>query len=318
MLHLGLKSLPIVTLPFVVDFIVQRNELRVFFGDIAHDITLELAPEIEVFQPDEVGLVLGPLDDGRNIRDAGEDRGDEAHRADALVMEPLHGGQTPFNAGSIVHVVLELLVQGVDRPGNRCLRKCFQEVDIPQDQVRLGGDHDLCRCPPELFQQHPGALVSSLVLVVAVGDGADDDALPVIFVRIGDARPVFHIQERAPLFRMAGKALHKRGVTVSASVRAAHIWINGKSSHGQGGFRHDSLDILVGQRSNGRHDYQLRGSWRIFPSVMGLSASPNALALYWMHSIVRFSWPLFFRARFPSGDTRITVPSRTGKISPST
>ena len=97
----------------------------------------------------------------------------------------------------------------------------------------LGGDHDLCRCPPELFQQHPGALVSSLVLVVAIRDGADDDALPVIFVRIGDARPVFHIQERAPLFRMAGKTLHKRGVTISASVRTAHIWINGKSSHGQ-------------------------------------------------------------------------------------
>ena len=129
-------------------------------------------------------------------------KGDEAHRADALVMEGLHGRQAPFNAGGIVHVVLESLVQGVDRPGYRHFWESLQQVDVPQDQVRLGGDHDLCRCPPELFQQHPGAPVRSLVLVVAVGDGADDDALPVVFVRIGDARPVFYIQERAPLFRM--------------------------------------------------------------------------------------------------------------------
>ena len=36
---------------------------------------------------------------------------------------------------------------------------------------------------------------------------------------------------------------------------------------------------------------------------MGLSASVKALALYWMQSMVRFSFPLFFMARFPPGAT---------------
>jgi len=64
--------------------------------------------------------------------------------------------------------------------------------------------------------------------------------------------------------------------------------------------------------------YHFSSSWRITPSVMGLSASPKALALYWMQSIVRFSLPVFFSARLPSGATRTMVPSLTGNISPST
>src|SRR5574344_678845 len=101
-------------------------------------------------------------------------------------------------------------------------------------------------------------------------------------------------------------------------MRAAYIRIDGVSPHWKGRFGHDGLDVLIGQCCDSRHDYQLRGSLRILPSALGLSASPKALALYWMHNIVMFSLPLFFKARLPSGDTRITDPSRTGKISPST
>ena len=64
--------------------------------------------------------------------------------------------------------------------------------------------------------------------------------------------------------------------------------------------------------------YHFSSSCRITPSVMGLSASVKALALYWMQSIVRFSLPVFFSARLPSGATRTMVPSLTGNISPST
>ena len=54
-------------------------------------------------------------------------------------------------------------------------------------------------------------------------------------------------------------------------------------------------------------NYQFRGSFRILPSVMGLSASVKAFALYWMQSIVKFSLPVFFNARLPSGATRTIV-----------
>ena len=92
------------------------------------------------------------------------------------------------------------------------------------------------------------------MLIVAVGDGADDDALPVVFVRIGNARPVLHVQESAPFLSVAGKALHERGVTVPAGMRAANVRIDRVSSHGKGGFGHDGLDVLEGQRSDSRHD----------------------------------------------------------------
>ena len=42
------------------------------------------------------------------------------------------------------------------------------------------------------------------------------------------------------------------------------------------------------------HAYQQSGSPSMLPSVIGLSASVKALALYWMQSMVRGSEPVFF------------------------
>ena len=45
----------------------------------------------------------------------------------------------------------------------------------------------------------------------------------------------------------------------------------------------------------------------MMPSVMGLSASVNGVALYWMQSIVRSSLPVFFNARLPLGEEDLTI-----------
>ena len=135
LLHLRLQLLPIAALPLVVDFVVQRNQMEILFVNVAHDLTLELAAEVQVLQPDEVSLILYASDDGRYICDARENGLNEADGADSLVVELFHSSQAAFDAGGIIHIVLEVFVQGVDRPGNRHLGKSLQKVDIPQDQV---------------------------------------------------------------------------------------------------------------------------------------------------------------------------------------
>ena len=51
----------------------------------------------------------------------------------------------------------------------------------------------------------------------------------------------------------------------------------------------------------------------MMPSAMGLSASVNGVALYWMQSIISPSQPVFFNAHLPLGDTRIMLPSLTAR-----
>ena len=52
-------------------------------------------------------------------------------------------------------------------------------------------------------------------------------------------RPVFDIQELAPLFAVRDKALHERSIAVSTCVSAAGIGIGTKVAHRQPGGCHD-------------------------------------------------------------------------------
>ena len=53
------KRLEIAAVFSVVDFLIQRQQFRVFFRNIAHDARLESAPQVQVFQPDR-SLIPGP------------------------------------------------------------------------------------------------------------------------------------------------------------------------------------------------------------------------------------------------------------------
>ena len=71
----------------------------------------------------------------------------------------------------------------------------------------------------------------------------------------------------------------------------AHIGVYRKVGHGKVGLRHDRLNfnVFYYHLAGFLRSYHSSGSCSMLPSVMGLSASPKALALYWMQSMVRSS-----------------------------
>ena len=80
------------------------------------------------------------MEDSLKIRDTGKNRSDKAYGADTCVINLLHGIQPPLDADGIVHIVFEILVQRIDRPGNRDLSQFFQEEDsvyLTSDQKEL-------------------------------------------------------------------------------------------------------------------------------------------------------------------------------------
>ena len=95
------------------------------FPDVVEDDRFVTAPQIEIFQPDQVALPLRPVDDGFYIGDAGENGGDKTGGADASIMEGFHGGQPPLDADGIVHIVFEALIQRIDRPRDTGVREGF-------------------------------------------------------------------------------------------------------------------------------------------------------------------------------------------------
>ena len=84
------------------------------FADIGQDRCLELPAQVEILEPDEVGEVFHPFDDGLRVGDARKDRRDEADGADARLIDLPHGLETPLDAHRAVHVGTESLVQRVD------------------------------------------------------------------------------------------------------------------------------------------------------------------------------------------------------------
>ena len=110
------KRFKVAAVMLVIDLIVKRYKIRIFFGDIIHDRLFEVAPKIEVFEPEQIALILYPLKDGFKVRNPGEYRGYETDCTDSCVIYLLHSSDTPLNARSRVHIVLEIFIQCVDRP----------------------------------------------------------------------------------------------------------------------------------------------------------------------------------------------------------
>lgn len=76
--HLFVQFGPVTAVFFVVDGVVQRHQIRMFFRDVVQNNLLVAATEVQVFQPDQIALVLSTPDDGWQVGDAGEDGGDKA------------------------------------------------------------------------------------------------------------------------------------------------------------------------------------------------------------------------------------------------
>ena len=179
------------------------------FADIGQDRRLELPAQVEILEPDKVGKLPDSLDNGLRVGDARKDRRDEADGADARLVDLPHSCEPPLDAHRSVHVGAEGLVQRVDRPRNRQVRKPPQQIQIAQHKVRLGTDHNLGRCAAQLLEQMARTQEMLFEGVVAVGHRADDDALAVEAVRIADGFPVLYVEKRSPGLGVARETLHE-------------------------------------------------------------------------------------------------------------
>ena len=69
------KCFKVAAVMLVIDLIVKRCKIRIFSGNIIHNRLFEAAPKIEIFEPEQIALILYPLKDGFKVRDTGEYRG---------------------------------------------------------------------------------------------------------------------------------------------------------------------------------------------------------------------------------------------------
>ena len=71
------KRFKVAAVMLVIDLIVKRYKIRMFSGDIIHNRLLETASKIEIFEPEQIALILYPLKNGFKVRDTGKYRGYE-------------------------------------------------------------------------------------------------------------------------------------------------------------------------------------------------------------------------------------------------
>ena len=68
------KGFKVAAVMLVIDLVVTWYKIRIFSGDVIHNCLFETASKIEVFEPEQIALILYPLKDRFKIRDAGEYR----------------------------------------------------------------------------------------------------------------------------------------------------------------------------------------------------------------------------------------------------
>ena len=104
------KRFKVAAVMLVIDLIVKWYKIRIFSGDIIHNRLFEAASKIEIFEPEQIALILYPLKDRFKIRDTGEYRRYETDCTDTCFIYLLHSSDTALNARSRVHIVLEIFI----------------------------------------------------------------------------------------------------------------------------------------------------------------------------------------------------------------
>ena len=77
------KCFEIAAVFLVIDFIIQRRQIRVFLCNIIHDGLLKTASQVQILQPYQITLILRLFYDCLDIRDSGEYGRNEADGTDA-------------------------------------------------------------------------------------------------------------------------------------------------------------------------------------------------------------------------------------------
>ena len=239
----SIQFAPICAVVLAVNLPVQAVKLRMLLVDPIEDATLVVAAKVQILQPYQVALALDPVDDGRDIRNARKDGRNEAGGLNAGLVELTHSLQAAFYAHTVIHLLVEGLVQRIDGPADTGTGERLDEVQVTKDKVALGGDAQPDAGALQLLQDHPGPFVFGFMRLIGIGDGAEEGFLASELPTVLDGGPVLHVEELSPGLRMIGESLHERGIAVFAGVQAPDIGIHGKVRNRQVRLRHDFLDL---------------------------------------------------------------------------
>ena len=66
------QSFEIAAVVLVIDFVIKRHKVRMFLCYVIHNRLFEATPKIEVFEPEQIALIIYPLKDCFKIRDTGD------------------------------------------------------------------------------------------------------------------------------------------------------------------------------------------------------------------------------------------------------
>ena len=66
------KCFKVAAVMLVINLIIKRYKIRIFSSDIIHNCLFKTASKIEIFEPEQIALILYPLKDCFKIRDTGD------------------------------------------------------------------------------------------------------------------------------------------------------------------------------------------------------------------------------------------------------
>lgn len=230
-----------------IDFLIKRVDFRIFLPDISQNVSLKTPAQIQVLKPNQVALIFYALDDGFHIRNAREDRRNEAGRPDSGIMKRFHRGEASLDWSGTIHIRAETFVKRIDTETDANVPEAPDKINVAENEVRLclDADPDFIRDPAvsELRKERPRALEAFFFGQVWIRDRSEEKFLSSELRRVFQLVPIFDVQERPPGFGMIREAFHEAGVAVPAAMRTAHIWVHGVIRDGKVRFRQDTFNI---------------------------------------------------------------------------
>lgn len=201
--------------------------LRVMLLHVLHNDRFVTAAQIEILEPILADEVPRLVDDGLPVGNVDENGRHEENGVDPVFVERAQRVE-PFGDGAApVHVPTECLVQRIDRHGHTDVLHPFQQVEVAENELVLGGDLQIAVAVHQLFEDGTGDFVLGLIGIVAIRCRTHEDILPVDLAQVDLLVTLLDIQKLAPGFRMVGEAFHERCVAVLARMGAAYIGVDG-------------------------------------------------------------------------------------------
>ena len=188
-----IESFPIRSAAPDVYGFVQRDPFWILFPYILQNTSLITAAKVEVFQPHQVTMCFYPLNDGLAIGDAWKNRRNETSRSDTAFMKDFHGVDPALDTDGPVHILLEILVQGVNRKADPHVRKGRKQIKVPQYQIGFRLNAQLDAASLQLLQESPCTPIRLFLWIVWVRYGTKEDFFPTVLLWMADYRPIFDV-----------------------------------------------------------------------------------------------------------------------------